>query len=108
MLFTLQALYGLGNGLVLPSLLNITLRSLPSQYAGAAAGIYSTVQQTSSALGICLVGGLFYYLIDHTKNVALAFHYGLAAHIGCLIILSILLMCLPKKVQGASPVHVAE
>ena len=108
MLFTLQALYGLGNGLVLPSLLNITLRSLPPQFAGAAAGIYSTVQQTSSALGICLVGGLFYYLIDHTKNVQLAFHYGLAAHIFCLVILSILLMCLPKKVQHAATEHVAE
>ncbi|MEN0053066.1 MAG: MFS transporter [Mucilaginibacter sp.] len=108
MLFTLQALYGLGNGLVLPSLLNITLRSLPAQFAGAAAGIYSTVQQTSSALGICLIGGLFYYLIDHTKNIVLAFHYGLAAQIICLIILSVLLICLPKKVQGAASVHVAE
>lgn len=108
MLFTLQALYGLGNGLVLPSLLNITLRSLPAQFAGAAAGIYSTVQQTSSALGICLIGGLFYYLIDHTKNVQLAFHYGLTAHIFCLVILSVLLLCLPKKVQGAATAHIAE
>lgn len=108
MLFTLQALYGLGNGLVLPSLLNITLRSLPSQYAGAAAGIYSTVQQTASALGICLIGGLFYYIIDHTKNVQLAFHYGLAAHIVCLIILSILLFCLPKNVQGSAATHISE
>lgn len=107
-LFTLQALYGLGNGLVLPSLLNITLRSLPPKFAGAAAGIYSTVQQTSSALGICLVGGLFYYLIDHTGNVALAFHYGLAAHIACLVVLSILLLCLPKKVQGATTAQVSE
>ncbi|UOE52147.1 MFS transporter [Mucilaginibacter sp. SMC90] len=107
-LFTLQALYGLGNGLVLPSLLNITLRSLPPQFAGAAAGIYSTVQQTSSALGICLIGGFFYYLIDHTKNVQQAFHYGLAMQIACLVILSILLMLLPKKVKGASVSHVAE
>jgi EmrB/QacA subfamily drug resistance transporter len=108
MLFTLQALYGLGNGFVLPSLLNITLRSLPAQFAGAAAGIYSTVQQTSSALGICLVGGLFYYLIDHTKNVQLAFHYGLIVHIFCLFILSILLLCLPKKVESTVTTHVAE
>lgn len=107
-LFTLQALYGLGNGLILPSLLNITLRSLPPQFAGAAAGIYSTVQQTSSALGICLIGGLFYYIIDHTKNVQMAFHYGLVAHIICLVILSLLLMCLPKKIQGVTSSHVAE
>jgi EmrB/QacA subfamily drug resistance transporter len=108
MLFILQALYGLGNGLVLPSLLNITLRSLPPQFAGAAAGIYSTVQQTSSALGICLIGGLFYYFIDHTKNVQLAFHYGLVAHICFLVILSILLMWLPKKVKNAPVMHAAD
>ncbi|SFM87914.1 drug resistance transporter, EmrB/QacA subfamily [Chitinophaga sp. YR627] len=107
-LFTLQALYGLGNGFVLPSLLNITLRSLPLQFAGAAAGIYSTVQQTSSALGICLIGGLFYYFIGLTKNVQLAYHYGLIVHIGCLVILSILLLCLPKTVQGTKTAHVAE
>ncbi|ACU61754.1 transporter [Chitinophaga pinensis DSM 2588] len=92
----------------MPSLLNITLRSLPPQFAGAAAGIYSTVQQTSSALGICLIGGVFYYFIGLTKNVQLAYHYGLIIHIGCLIILSILLLCLPKTVQGPKTATVAE
>ncbi|HTI93451.1 MAG TPA: MFS transporter [Puia sp.] len=107
-LFTLQALYGLANGLVLPSLLNITLRSLPARFAGAAAGIYSTVQQTASALGICLVGGLFYYLIEHTKNVQLAFHWGLAVNICFLFILGVLLFCLPEKVKIAESAHAAD
>lgn len=99
LLFTLLGLYGLGNGLILPSLLNITLRSLPPKFAGAAAGIYSTVQQTSSALGICLIGGLFYYIIDYSGDIQLAFHYGLVAHIALLAVLSILLMRLPNNVQ---------
>jgi MFS family permease len=99
MLFILQAMYGLGNGFVLPTLLNITLRSLPPKYAGAAAGIYSTVQQTSSALGICLIGGLFYHINETSKNVVIAYHYGLTVHIICLVILSILLMFLPGKVE---------
>ncbi|WP_293304002.1 MFS transporter [Pedobacter sp. UBA5917] len=99
-LFVLQALYGLGNGLVLPSLLNVTLRKMPAEFAGAAAGIYSTVQQTASALGICIIGGLFYYITEHTKSTQLAFHYGLAADIGCLVLVSILLKCLPKKVKS--------
>jgi len=107
-LFTLQALYGLANGLVLPSLLNITLRSLPARFAGAAAGIYSTVQQTASALGICLVGGLFYYLIEHTKNVQLAFHWGLAVNICFLFILGVLLFCLPEKVKIAESAQAAD
>lgn len=106
-LFTLQALYGLGNGLVLPSLLNVTLRRMPPEFAGAAAGIYSTVQQTASALGICIIGGLFYYLIGHTQSVQLAFHYGLAADIGCLLLVSILLMCLRSRVKSPARQAVA-
>jgi EmrB/QacA subfamily drug resistance transporter len=99
-LFVLQATYGLGNGLVLPSLLNVTLRSLPPQFAGAAAGVYSTVQQTASALGICLIGGLYFYLLDNTHSVQLAYHYALAVQIGSGILVSIMLFCLPKVVKS--------
>ena len=99
-LFILQALYGLGNGLVLPSLLNVTLRSLPPTYAGAAAGLYSTVQQTASALGICLIGGLFFYLTDKFHSVQLAYHYALAVQIGCAVMVGIMLLCLPRVVKA--------
>lgn len=107
-LFVLQALYGLGNGLVLPSLLNVTLRSLPPAFAGAAAGVYSTVQQTASALGICLIGGLYFYLVDNGRTVQLSYHYSLIAQIVCGVLVSIMLMRLPKKVQTGAQQHVAE
>lgn len=97
-LFILQATYGLGNGLVLPSLLNVTLRNLPPAFAGAAAGVYSTVQQTASALGICLIGGLYFYLLDGTHSVQVAYHYALAVQIGCNALVSLMLFCLPKIV----------
>lgn len=106
-LFVLQATYGLGNGLVLPSLLNVTLRSLPPAFAGAAAGVYSTVQQTASALGICLIGGLYFYLADG-HGVQLAYHYALAVQIGCAVLVSVMLFCLPKIAQGNNTAHVAE
>jgi EmrB/QacA subfamily drug resistance transporter len=108
LLFVLQATYGLGNGLVLPSLLNITLRSLPPAFAGTAAGVYSTTQQTASALGVCLIGGLYFYLVDSTHNIELAYHYALAAQIGCGILVSIMLLCLPRIVKGSVKEHVAE
>ncbi|TSJ44356.1 MFS transporter [Mucilaginibacter corticis] len=107
-LFILQATYGLGNGLVLPSLLNVALRSLPPAFAGAAAGVYSTVQQTASALGICLIGGLYFYLVDNTHSVQLAYHYALAVQIGCGVLVSIMLFCLPKTVQNNTITHAAE
>lgn len=99
-LFVLQALYGLGNGFVLPSLLNVTLRSLPPQFAGTAAGVYSTVQQTASALGICLIGGLFFYLSEKTQSIQLAYHYALGVQIFCGLIVSVMLMFLPRIVQS--------
>lgn len=107
-LFALQALYGLGNGLVLPSLLNITLRSLPPTYAGAAAGVYSTVQQTASALGICLIGGLFFYLSDKFHSVQTAYHYALVVQIVCCLLVGIMLLCLPRLVKTPVKAHVAE
>jgi len=108
MLFALQATYGLGNGLVLPSLLNVTLRSLPPAFAGTAAGVYSTVQQTASALGICLIGGLYFYLADEMHSVQLAYHYGLAALMCCGVLASIMLFRLPTVVQGNTVAQVAE
>jgi len=107
-LFVLQALYGFGNGLVLPSLLNVTLRNMPGEFAGAAAGIYSTVQQTASALGICIIGGLFYYINEHTKSPQLAFHYGLVADIACLLLVSVFLFFLPKKMGDKVVDHIGE
>lgn len=95
----LIGLYGLGNGMVLPSLLTITLASIPPKFTGVAAGIFSTFQQTASALGISILGGVFYAVIklggpapDYLK----AFVYGISANIGCLCIVLLMLWLIPK------------
>ncbi|AUD05580.1 MFS transporter [Spirosoma pollinicola] len=109
--FALQGMYGLGNGLVLPSLLNITLRSVPTRYAGAAAGIYSTCQQTASALGVCIVGGLFYSVLlssGPNTNYIKAFQYSMGANIICLALVSLLLLFLPTKVARLASTILAE
>lgn len=106
-LFSLQALYGLGNGFVVPSLLNLTLRSVPPKYAGAAAGIYSTVQQTASALGICLIGGLFFFISDKVHSIQTAYHYALAAQIACGVLVSLMLLFLPKQYRNSLNLNTA-
>ncbi len=55
----LLAIYGVGNGLVLPSLMNVSLKGVHSRFAGTAGGVYSTVQQLGSALGVSIIGGIF-------------------------------------------------
>jgi EmrB/QacA subfamily drug resistance transporter len=95
--------YGLGNGLVLPSLLTVTLKSVPVKFAGAAAGIYSTFQQTASALGVSIIGGVFYYITGSNPSgveYVAAFDYSLTVIIACLLVVGLMLYLLP----GASTV----
>lgn len=94
----LIALYGLGNGLILPFLLNIVLDNIPTEYAGISSGIFSTFQQIASALGISIIGGIFYDTIknNNTATYKHAFDNGLIAGIICLIIVAVMLCLLPK------------
>lgn len=105
-IFTLMGIYGLGNGLVLPSLLNLTLRSVPEIFAGSAAGVYSTFQQTASALGICIIGGIFYAFssVDFTKGFVLSSY----ANIVCLLLTGLVLLLLPRGNPGAIKIHAVE
>lgn len=103
-IFLLMALFGLGNGLVLPSLLNIVLKSVPPKFAGAAAGVYSTFQQTASALGICIIGGIFFYISSTAPSAAAyvkAFDYSLLADIAALFVVGYMLYRLPKPAKIA-------
>lgn len=96
------AIYGLGNGLVLPFLLNIVLDNVPVEDAGAASGIFSTFQQTASGLGISIIGGIFFAVLEskqHLMIYASALRYGLMAGIGCLMVVALMLYWLPRKAQ---------
>lgn len=98
----LIGMYGLGNGLVLPTLLTVALGSIPSKFAGVAAGIFSTFQQTASALGISILGGVFYNVIlsaPHHPDYFKAFEHGITANIICLAVVIILLYAAPKPVK---------
>jgi len=53
-------LMGLGNGLVIPVLIGTVLEHVPADSSGAVAGVLTTTQQLSLALGIALIGLLFF------------------------------------------------
>lgn len=99
----LIGIYGLGNGLVLPFLLNIALKSVPVKFAGAAAGVFSTFQQTASALGISVLGGVFYYVVNRnitSPDYLKAFDTGITVSIICLGIVGIMVGMLPKTMEN--------
>ncbi|RLJ33174.1 EmrB/QacA subfamily drug resistance transporter [Chryseobacterium sp. 7] len=91
----LMAVWGFGNGLVLPSLLNVALKNVPPQYAGGAAGIYSTFQQTASALGVSVIGGVFFYFSKESWQTA--YHFGIICVLICLAIVGLMLQILPAS-----------
>ena len=107
----LLILQGFGMGLVLPSLLNVALRSVPVHFAGAASGVYSTIQQVASAMGIAFIGGIYFYFNKYSPdelNKIESYRISMYSDVGFLVLLGIALYLLPKSKkflpQKANPI----
>src|SRR5579859_2421351 len=101
---------GFGQGLFLTPLLNVVLSRIEPRLAGGAAGILATFQQAGGALGIAVVGLLFFGALDGTpdgfrRGFELAARYGFAASLGCLALLRVLDLAdrRPQPRLGAAP-----
>lgn len=91
--------YGIGCGTILPSLMTISLKSIPEDKMGAFSGIYLTLQQVSVALGVAVVGGVFFSKLHHPVVFAqfpVAYQWATLLNIGFLVIVSVLLLLMPK------------
>lgn len=64
------AVYGLGNGMIVPLLTGIVLAQVPPQDAGAGSGVLSTAQQLGAAAGIAVVGAFLYPATGTTLRYA--------------------------------------
>jgi MFS family permease len=60
----LLLMQGAGLGIVMAPLVSAVLAGLPAQHAGVASGVLATFQQAGNALGVALIGLLFYGLLD--------------------------------------------
>jgi EmrB/QacA subfamily drug resistance transporter len=59
---------GLGLGLSAPILVNIVLAGVPGQRAGAAGGVLSTVNQIGGAVGVAVLGTVFFEALSSTAG----------------------------------------
>jgi EmrB/QacA subfamily drug resistance transporter len=57
------ALIGIGQGLMVPSLMGAVLSHVRPEQAGAAAGVLTTTQQFAIASGVAVIGAIFYGVI---------------------------------------------
>ncbi|MGN6793886.1 MAG: MFS transporter [Streptosporangiaceae bacterium] len=63
---------GLGLALLVVPLVNVVLAAVPASVAGGASGLFSTAQQLGGALGVALIGTVFFgYLDGHSFQAAL-------------------------------------
>jgi len=61
---------GIGLGLLVVPLVDVALATVPTSEAGAASGAYGTVQQVGAALGVAVVGTVFFSVIGTSYDVA--------------------------------------
>ncbi len=100
MLLTVLFAYGMGCGTVLPSLLTIAMKSIPQELAGAASGMYSTIQQTAVALGVSICGGVFFRLLQSGHTYTQAYQPAMGLNILLLGLTGIFLSLLPPHTPG--------
>lgn len=79
LLIPIMLVYGCGQGLALPTLVAFVLgsRGITPQDAGSASGVFSMVQQVAFALGVTVIGGIYFARLGSatdggTYNAALA------------------------------------
>lgn len=86
-------LVGAGMGLCITALVTTVLSSVPQEYAGAASGTLSTVQQLGNALGVAVTGVLFFGALS--GGYARAFELSLAEFAVLLVLVALLTRLLP-------------
>ena len=67
-------IYGTGQGFVMPTLFSTILINIKGHDAGSASGVLSTVQQVSFAMGVAVIGTVFFESLDPGGGVASFVH----------------------------------
>ncbi|GGQ80910.1 MFS transporter [Couchioplanes azureus] len=88
------ALGGLGQGMLSPPLYNLTLTDVPKADVGSASGVFGMLTQVGAALGVAIVGAVFYGLLGGSDSAA---HYTrvmaltLISHVTCFLAVAVIL-----------------
>jgi EmrB/QacA subfamily drug resistance transporter len=72
-----MTLTALGQGLFMTPLFGVVLGSIRGAHAGSAAGVLSTMQQVGGALGVALVGIIYFGVVDAGGGTPLSYAHAL-------------------------------
>ena len=86
---------GAGLSLMIIPLVNVVLAAVPHEIAGGAGGIFSTAQQLGGALGVALVGTVFFGQVE-SHSFTHAFEDSAPVVIGLFVAAALLSLALPR------------
>jgi predicted MFS family arabinose efflux permease len=101
-LVPLLLLYGTGQGFVMPTLISTVLSGIPSDSAGSASGVLTTTQQVALAIGVALIGTIFFTILGgkpEPQEFAQAISTSLLVNIGLLAATFALAFLLPRTLK---------
>jgi predicted MFS family arabinose efflux permease len=89
------AVAGAGLGLLVVPLVNVVLAAVPNDEAGEASGVFSTAQQLGGALGVAIIGTLFFDRLSD-QGFTSAFTYAAPFAAGGYVLCALLSLALPR------------
>jgi predicted MFS family arabinose efflux permease len=89
---------GAGMGVALAPLVTIVLARVRPEHAGSASGVLSTAMQVGGALGIAVVGLIFYRSLGTGMDYAHAFRTAIEVLVGVALAVAVAVQVLPRKI----------
>jgi EmrB/QacA subfamily drug resistance transporter len=93
---------GMGLGLLVVPLVNVVISAVSPSEAGNASGIFNTAQQLGGALGIAVIGTLFFGR-SSSPGLTGAFTFAVPVVAGCFVLCALLCLTLPRTAVTEIP-----
>ncbi|MFC3652106.1 MFS transporter [Dyella humi] len=98
-------LAGFGFGVAMPALIRTVISGVDTHHAGLASGMVITALQISAALGVAIIGGVFYTALHGQSGVmayAHAFTTGLSCNVAALVAITLLSLALGRTTRRST------
>ncbi|KOV69387.1 MFS transporter [Streptomyces sp. MMG1121] len=95
---------GFGMGFVVAPLASLVLEGVAPHHAAAASGVFSTAQEMGNAIGIAVIGVVFFGVAGHhpgAHTYAHAFATSLVVQAGICALVAVLVQLLPRKAEAS-------
>ena len=103
------ALGGIAMGMVAPTLVDVTLSGIPKRDAGSASGVLNTALQLGGAIGVALVGVIYFHAVPSDGFVE-ALRDSLWFEVGVYVLSALAMLLLPKQaaaIESGAPMEAA-